>query len=886
MSKLYQQTGRAIQNSSIRNKLIVIIMSASTIGIVVLGVSLLITDLNKLREMQRIDLDATAEIISETTSGFLAFDDANGANTLLNALKSKKELTRVILFDGSRRLFAQYQRDGVNTVINYQELNNRVNDGRYKSKWNVIRLSGEDIGYLYVEIDDYRIDEFSRSAIIALLTHVVIGLLIVYLLAFKLQKIVSVPIIHLTDTISKITEEKNYNLQAEKRSDDEIGVLTDAFNGLLKQQQLSNKELVESENKFRQVVEQSVDALFIVNDKGDIVDVNEASCESLNYTRSDLLKLQWKDVDKRFDDPIVLETLLARLKDRDRLILQGEHIGKDGTAHPVEVNVGFVKIDGKKLILASARDNTERKMSERKLQQANDQLEAKVNERTRELKRANKELSLSKERAEAASKAKSLFLANMSHEIRTPMNAVIGFTDVLASSDLSEKQATYVESIQSGSRNLLSLINDILDISKIEAGKMKIQLETVYLAELLQDIKDVFYMSAREKNLFLELTIASNVPRAILSDEVRLRQILFNLLSNAIKFTRQGGVSINVRYENIVKDDLFSDLLIEVRDTGVGVNKKDQHSIFNIFEQQDSQSTREFGGAGLGLAISTKLAERLNSVITVESEVGKGSVFKFLMKSPELADVTPVESVKIKNVGVKLKPARILIADDVSENRSLISEYLSQQEVVIYQAENGEQAVDIARKEKPDLVLMDIRMPKMSGVEAAEIIKNDKALSDVKVVAVTASVVEDKQGDKKRSMFDAVLYKPLKKSSLLNKLADLIGVKQEEEFSLADIVERFSEEMANASAEFVSAIAEYSPMLERSKNRGSFGGLNQIVDELNHLAEKFDMTEFQSVLKRLRVSNNNFDIEETQRLLTDVITGIGQTREIKYGKKI
>ncbi|HED34229.1 MAG TPA: response regulator, partial [Gammaproteobacteria bacterium] len=711
---------------------------------------------------------------------------------------------------------------------------------------------------------------------------------IAYMLASRLQKIISEPIEHLTQTASEITAQQNYGLRAEKESEDEIGVLTDEFNKMLTQLEIRNKELIESENKFREVVEQSVDSLFIVNSAWDFVDVNYAACQSLGYEREELLKLNMTDVDNRYNEIKKMEDLFEKLKIENHLAIDAEHVRKDGLIFPVEVRLGLVNLDGNTFVLASARDITERKHAQEKLQQANDMLEAKVSERTRELRHANIELSDAKEKAEAANRAKSLFLANMSHEIRTPMNAVIGFTDVLASSGLSDKQMQYVKSIQSGSRNLLSLINDILDLSKIEAGKMKMQYAEVYIKYLLEDIRQVFSISAKEKGLTLDLVIDGSVPPAIMSDELRLRQILFNLVNNAIKFTSKGGVKIIAEYKIENPDEIYYSLIISVSDTGIGIPVSDQKIIFNTFEQQDNQNTREFGGTGLGLAISTRLAENLNSEIRVQSEHGKGSCFKLLMHSPEIVMDLQEKKYLHKPEDIDFQPATVLIVDDVDVNRELIREYLMSQPFSFLQASNGEQAIEVIKKENPDVVLMDIRMPVMNGIEATQIIKKNSKLSDVPIVAVTASVVEDEKSDKKRSLFDAVLYKPLNKAALKKALSEVLPIKQRVDNDSLEIdsVLKFNQQIEHASKEFYEGIIEFRPVLEKAKNRGSFGGIEQLLDELCDLSVKFEMSEFEIMIEKIRSANKIFDIEESQKLISRILSGIQTLQDTYHGKAV
>jgi len=869
---------------SIKQKLMMIIMSVSLIGLGTVGASILINELINLSKIQKIDLHVMADIVAETTSGFLVFNDALGAAESLAALRAKKQITRAVIFDTSKSTFVVYTRKGGENTASYTRIKKAgTEDNNVFSVWKNIVVDNEVVGYLYLESDDSLIRGFINKAIIGLVFIISIATLIAYLLASRLQKIISEPIEHLTQTASKITAEQNYSLRAEKESEDEIGVLTDEFNKMLAQLEIRNEELLESENKFREVVEQSVDALFIVDEEGGLIDVNNAACRSLGYDRDELLKLKVEDIDTSYRNRDKIRQHIRRLNAEQHITVESEHLRKDGQVIPVEVRLGFVNIEGHKVILASVRDMTERKYAQEKLQQAYDLLEAKVNERTHELKEANQALSIAKEKAEAANRAKTLFLANMSHEIRTPMNAVIGFTDVLSSSGLNEKQLGYVKSIQSGSRNLLSLINDILDLSKIEAGKLKIQLSEVHIRQLLEDIRQVFSISAKQKGLDLQLEIHDEVPETIMSDELRLRQILFNLVNNAIKFTNTGSVRITLEYEFTSTDDIFASLVFKVIDTGIGIAEDDYKTIFNTFEQQDNQNTREFGGAGLGLAISSRLAEKLNADLSVESEIGKGSCFQLVLHSPEVVDRGIDKSEVIPAAEYNFSSATILVVDDVDVNRELISEFLSDQPFRILQAENGKQAIESIKKNRPDVVLMDIRMPVMNGIEATQHIKKDPEISDIPIVAITASVVEDKKADKKRSLFDYVLYKPLNRKALNLKLSEILEAApiENDMAETVDFLTAFEQEVKGVGVEFYEKIREYKPILERAKTRGSFGGLDQLLDELNELSVEFDLREFRNMIARLKEANHLFDIEETQALLAGIISGI-QILQEKY----
>lgn len=877
MQALLTAIKRLLKPRTIKQKLMVIIMAVSLIGFGTVGSSILLNEFINLKKMQKIDLEVLADIVAQTASVYLVFNDDEGAAISLAALSSKKQIIRAVLYDKNHDAFVEHTREGVSENLEFSQIDEEMNVQGTLSALKEIFIEGELVGYIYLESDDSLIKDFVTDSIIGLFFIMIIGGLIAYVLASKLQRIISEPIEHLTETALKITKQQNYNLRAEKESNDEVGILTDGFNEMLEQLQKVNNKIIESENKFREVVEQSTDALYIVGDNSEFIDVNNAACTSLGYKRDELLNMAFFQIDGIYKSTEKLNELFGRLKKERHIIVESEHCKKNNESFPVEISLGYVNIEGEDLILASARNITERKQAQKLLLQANNKLEDKVNVRTKELKKINTALAVSKKKAEAASHSKSLFLANMSHEIRTPMNAVIGFTDLLAVSELNKKQVEYIESIQSASRNLLSLINDILDLSKIEAGKMNIKLGSVYIKQLLKDIHQVFTLSAKEKGLDLNLYISDAVPQGIMTDEVRLRQILFNLLNNAIKFTRKGEVNIVVNYERESTEDIFYSLIIAVEDTGIGVRSSDHKKIFNSFEQQDNQSTREFGGAGLGLAISARLAEKLGASITMESECGKGSVFKLVIKSPEIVGEAVPDDVLSRTDKISFKPAKILIVDDVELNRELICEYLAKQPFQLITAENGQSAIELVRKEKPDVVLMDVRMPVMNGIQATEVIKNDSKISDTKVIAITASVVEDKNSDKKRSLFDMVLYKPLNRKTLLNSLAKFIESDRISESGAGevDFNSLYREEVSSASDSLIRELKKHHKSLEKAKIGGNFNGLDRLLDELHNIANNYKLVGLNKLIEKLKQANKIFDIEETQKIISVILTGIG-----------
>jgi len=382
-----------------------------------------------------------------------------------------------------------------------------------------------------------------------------------------------------------------------------------------------------------------------------------------------------------------------------------------------------------------------------------------------------------KEAAESASQAKSEFLANMSHEIRTPMNAILGFSELLRTQLAASKERQYLDAISSSGRTLLTLINDILDLSKIEAGKLELQYEPVSLARLIEEIQKLFSIKAGEKGVRLMTEIDPNLPRGLMLDEVRMRQVLFNVVGNALKFTEKGQVVIRAWVESVADepDEARIKLLLEVEDTGIGIPKDQQESIFAAFSQASGQSTRKFGGTGLGLTITRRLTEMMHGVITVQSETGKGSAFRF--EFPNVAITEPAETSILPADGQgdfsQFVPATILVADDVALNRALLSGYFEGTGHKLITARNGLEALEQAEKHRPDVILMDMRMPELDGHETTRRLKTNPALKHIPVIAVTASSFREEEA-RARTICEGFIRKPFNRADLIAELKQFL----------------------------------------------------------------------------------------------------------------
>jgi signal transduction histidine kinase/DNA-binding response OmpR family regulator len=421
-----------------------------------------------------------------------------------------------------------------------------------------------------------------------------------------------------------------------------------------------------------------------------------------------------------------------------------------------------------------------REAAEKARQQA-ESARAEIEAKNAQLVAAKEAAETAREQAEAANAAKSEFLANMSHEIRTPMNAILGFSELLRTQLAASKERNYLDAISSSGRTLLTLINDILDLSKIEAGKLELQYEPVSVARVADEIQKVFSIKAGEKGIKLLTEIDPKLPRGLMLDEVRLRQVLFNVVGNALKFTEKGHVKIRAWAESMAvgvsssaadePDETRVNLVLEVSDTGIGIPKAQQEHVFGAFSQVAGQSTRKFGGTGLGLTITKRLTEMMHGVITVQSEPGRGSAFRFMFPNVAITELAESDAIATDGQGdfSQFAPATILVADDVALNRALVAGYFEGTAHKLITATNGLEALEQAEKHRPDVILMDMRMPELDGYEATKRLKANPALKGIAVIAVTASSFREEEA-RARKACDGFIRKPFNRAELIAEL--------------------------------------------------------------------------------------------------------------------
>ena len=600
----------------------------------------------------------------------------------------------------------------------------------------------------------------------------------------------------------------------------------------------------ESEEQMRMLID-NIPLNVIVSDfAGNVLRANTFALKTFKISLEDIAKY---NVMEFYSDPLERDKIISIIQTEGKVtdhIIKFKHL--DNSEMDIMISMIPIIYNSKKALLSIMVDLTERIEMEENLRDA-------------------------KQLADRANKSKSEFLANMSHEIRTPMNAIIGFTELLDEQVTKPRLKSYTKIIKNAGYSLLTLINDILDLSKIEAGKLEIIKTAVNVNSIVNDVASIFSMTVGNKGLSIVLDIDEDIPKSLLLDGIRLRQVLVNLVGNAVKFTEEGYIKLSIHAFNV--DDHLSklDLEITVEDTGIGISQDQREKIFNSFEQQEGQDNRKFGGTGLGLAISKRLVEMMDGTIMVQSVEKKGATFFIYLYGVDISSVQMIEDDSIVEDSSKMifKPAKVLIVDDIEDNRELIVKNFEDTAIEIITASDGIEAISQYAKEKPDLIIMDIRMPNMDGYEAANKIR---AMSNIPIIALTASIMQNEYEETKSKDFNGYLRKPILRNDLFLELSHFLDYDIKKVIVKEDKGEVLVlDDLAMQNMDTILKILEIDilPLYEQAVDSNSISDIEEFSKKVDALAQKYKVIPLEEYITKLNEAIDTFDISQIQSLLRE-----------------
>lgn len=708
----------------ISRKLTLIILAISLITLLLSFGGFVVFDLLSMRHKMADDTMLLARSIGISNSQTISSGARPSAEMILRSLNNHAHILSACIFDQNGGVFASYVRADNTSGFSPPPVKPA---GAYfehdvLNVYQDVYHNRQKAGVVFVQSDLLEVRSRIRGFISIVSIIILAAGLVVYFLSSQFQSVISDPILNLVQIETMVSGSKNYSLRATKQSNDELGLLIDGFNEMLQHIEKRDGEITAAKDYANSIINNMLDSLIVLDRSAKIRTVNKSLLALLGYTEDELIG----ETMGKFDGEKVKDgrKTTTRMNMMGRLFKHGSMRDFELTFETKACRIVPMSCSGSLLrdrdgsiqgLIIIAKDITDRK-------------------------RFEQELHAAKDAAEEANRTKSAFLANMSHELRTPLNAIIGYSEMLQEEAESLGQQSFMpdlKKIHAAGKHLLSLINDILDLSKIEAGKMELFKETFEVAPMLQDVvTTILPLVHRNAN---ELTVkAGDRLGAMYTDVTRLRQVLFNLLSNASKFTERGRITLEVSRETLPQADWVT---FRVTDTGIGMSPPQMEKLFQAFTQAEASTSRKYGGTGLGLAISRRFCQMMGGDITVESELGKGSTLT--VRLPAGMTMMQMDATVIVPWKTSLPaPAphgstTILVIDDDEGVRDLLSRFLTREGFHVIAAANGIDGLRMARELKPSAITLDVMMPEMDGWSVLATLKSDPALASIPVVMIT-----------------------------------------------------------------------------------------------------------------------------------------------------
>ncbi len=652
--------------------------------------------------------------------------------------------------------------------------------------------------------------------------------------AEKISKMLQVPIVFLTAfsddlTLKRVKNTSYYGYVSKpfKEIDlkTEIDFSMDRFRKFLKlkkDHESSQNSLLETEEFFKQVVNNVSDIIYRIDLKGYFTYLNPTAIKQTGYSAEKLMRMKYTSL------------IRSDYKQKAYQYFKDIYVNKKENNYfefPLITSSGAEMWIGQKIHLLRSKTNV-----------IGFQVIARDITHEKEFK---EQLIIAKRNAENTAVMKSQFLANMSHELRTPLNGIVGIVNLLEKTNLSEKQKVYINAIHSSSNQLMGIINDILDLSKIEAGKVELEETEFDLYELIESVIAIFEMKTTEKKISISYAIEPNVPQFLLGDSVRLNQILYNLIGNAVKFTEKGGILLNI--ELIKENKNATEIKIVVADTGIGMEEGFEDKIFDAFTQAETSTTRKFGGTGLGLAIVKNLVELQGGAIEVNSKPKEGSTFTIHLPFKKIGTNREMTSEKPLESTYDFSGYSILLVEDNPINQLVTKDLLEDVCAEVKVAVNGQIALDMLADQRFDLVLMDMQMPVLDGYQTMKIIRNDlkdKQINELPIIALTANAVDTEIARCFSCGANEYLSKPFRPDNLYNKIKTLLNKKSMQMESDSNLTEspriEVLEQFMNGKQELVKAtLGELKRAFgndlqdfQKAKNEGDYARLRSLAHRI------------------------------------------------------